>query len=163
MRPDAITTIAELAKLHKERSLGAQRTEVPGDSIGESAQRTKIWLVLPKRHHPYQTGLPRGEAARALVVAVFTRANVSPDELFAFNSGTAAAVFLLNADMAAYFAEMRTKAQRLQQLNQLINEPPTTIPEPDQTNAPEEKANLANWFVAQNEVLIEKFRPFLAL
>jgi hypothetical protein len=114
------------------------------------------------RHYLYDRRFKIYEAARALVVAVFGRGNVSDDEFVAFVLGTADAVFLLSADMVAYFEEMRTKALRLVQLNQLINKPPT-IPEPDETNAPREKADLAGWFVAQNQVLIEKFRPFLAL
>ncbi len=114
------------------------------------------------RHDLYDRRFKIYEAARALVVAVFRRVDVSQEEFFAFVSGTADAVFLLNAEIVAYFEEMRTKALRLQRMNRLINEPPA-VPEPDQTNAPHHKADLGTWFVAQNEVLIEKFKPFLAL
>jgi len=114
------------------------------------------------RHDLYDRRFKIYEAARALVVAVFRRVNVTDDEFFAFVSGTADSVFLLDAAMVAYFEEMRINALRLQRMNRLINEPPP-VPEPDQTNAPHEKADLGTWFVAQNEILIEKFKPFLAL
>jgi hypothetical protein len=67
------------------------------------------------RHDLYDRRYKIYEAARALVIAVFTRVNVTDEEIYAFTTGTADAVFLLNSDIVAYFEDMRNRAWRLQQ------------------------------------------------
>lgn len=155
------TIIASGAAVFVAWTVGQGQLSIARRQADIAEQQAKL-ADIRMRHDLYDRRFKIYEAARALVVAVFRRVNVSDDEFFSFVSGTADAVFLLGPDMVVYLDEMRAKALQLRQLNRLINEPPP-IPEPDQATAPREKANLGTWFVAQNEVLIEKFRLFLAL
>jgi hypothetical protein len=155
------TIVASGAAVYVAWKVGQGQLAIGGRQADSAEQQAKL-ADTRLRHDLYDRRFKIYEAARALVIAVFRRVDVSQDDFFAFVAGTADAVFLLDADMVAYFEEMRTKALRLQRMNRLINEPPA-VPEPDQTNAPREKADLGTWFVAQNEVLVEKFKPFLAL
>jgi hypothetical protein len=155
------TIIAAGVAVYFTRQLGKGQLAVATRQADIADQQAKL-ADTRMRHDLYERRFKIYEAARALVVAVFRRVDVTQDEFFAFISGTSDAVFLLNAEMVVYFEEMKTKALRLQRMNRLINEPPP-VPDPDQTNAPHEKADLGTWFVDQNEILIEKFKPFLAL
>jgi hypothetical protein len=102
------------------------------------------------------------EAARALVLEVVRSSDVSDDGLRNFIIGTDKSVFLFDKGLADYLDELRKHAVELQIVVERLRDP-TFHPSEERTRVSAQRAELANWFFNQFEVLIERFKPTLAL
>lgn len=102
------------------------------------------------------------DAAKTLCLEVYMHNNVSRQAYISFVNGTADTIFLYDQIVVEYIEDMRMRALRLQRLVDILTNP--TKAEPDEiTGAPNERSQLATWFVEQFSILIAKFKPFLAL
>jgi hypothetical protein len=112
------------------------------------------------QHDLYDRRYRLYEAARALLIKISRDATVDTEAIFEFAGGTGDAVFLLNAEVVAYFEEMRKKAIRLGFLKSTINLPQYA----DKRSAMiDEEGQIVLWFVDQFPLLADKFKPFLVL
>lgn len=101
------------------------------------------------------------EASRDLLGSIMTSGKVRDEEVFKFLLATREAKWLFNTDVAIYLEkELYQKALDLQTLQATLD----GIPVGEERSANVQKqVEIKRWFVAQYEVLDEKFSPFLKL
>jgi hypothetical protein len=112
------------------------------------------------QHDLYDRRFAVFQAARKFLVEVMRQNHPSEDQIRAYVVGTADAVFLLNADVAAYLEEIRERGSRLATINKVLQ----PLPVGDQRSAlAREDEDLFDWMMRQPVGLVAKFKPFLAL
>jgi hypothetical protein len=84
----------------------------------------------------------------------------SDETLRAFVIDTGDAVFLFDDDMDAQLKEIRSRAQRLQSLDYLMEPMPVG---PQRTNFVNQSDEQFTWLVKQLDGLVDTFKPFMKL
>jgi len=102
------------------------------------------------------------EATQKLLIEVLETSNVSDASYSAFARDTGKSVFLFDKALDDYLGEIRGKAVALHITVCKLADETLPIGE-ERTRLAAERADLSNWFVDQFNVLIEKFKPTLAL
>ncbi|QLP99569.1 MAG: hypothetical protein HZY78_04275 [Burkholderiaceae bacterium] len=101
------------------------------------------------------------EASRNLLASIMTSGKAKDEEVFKFLVATREAKWLLNTDVATYLEkELYHKAIDLQTLQAELEGVP--VGEERSANV-KKQSDIKKWFIAQYEVLDEKFSPFLEL
>lgn len=101
------------------------------------------------------------EASRNLLASIMTSGKAKDDEVFKFLSATREAKWLLNIEVATYLEkELYHKAIDLQTIQATLEGLP--VGEERSANVMKQ-AEIKKWFMAQYEVMDEKFSPFLEL
>lgn len=101
------------------------------------------------------------EASRNLLASIITSGKAKDEEVFKFLLATREAKWLLNNEVATYLEkEVYHKAIDLQTLQATLEGVP--VGEERSANV-KKQAVIKKWFIAQYEVLDEKFSPFLEL
>ena len=80
-----------------------------------------------------------------------------------FVRGTEKSVFIFDQSLTDYLAEFRRNAIRLQEANNMLSTERALSVGPERNEAAKRRKDLSTWFVDQFDVLIERFKPFLAL
>jgi hypothetical protein len=155
------TVIAAVAAVYVTWRLGQSQLQI----ARQQADTAKLQADLAEvrlQHDLFDRRFAVYEAARNLVLEVVRASNVSDDGLRAFVLGTDKSVFLLDKELTEYLDDMRKRAVTLQiTVGRLAD--PMFHPSEESTRASAQRADLSNWFFDQFDVLIEKFRPTLAL
>jgi hypothetical protein len=100
------------------------------------------------------------EGARRLLLSIGREGSCSDQALQKYAIGTSDAVFLLDDTLSEYVEELWKHAAKLHALaEQLKDEPAGT----ERGRLARLKGEDVMWFMAQHEVLIAKFKPFLRL
>jgi hypothetical protein len=125
------------------------------------AQQQAELATVRLQHELYDRRFAIFEAARNFFVhQIYVYGNVSDESYKSYFKGTADAVFLLDETVTDYLEEIRTKALRLKWLNEKIR----SIEAGDERiKATADENEILNWFYDQDQVLIEKFKPFLMI
>lgn len=101
------------------------------------------------------------EAARTLLASIMTSGKAKDEEVFKFIFATREAKWLLNASVAEYLdKQLYHKALDLQTL---ASELEGVGVGDERTKNVRAQADIKKWFMAQYEVLDEKFAPYLQL
>lgn len=101
------------------------------------------------------------EASKNLLASIMTSGKAKDEEVFRFLLATREAKWLLNNEVATYLEkELYHKAIDLQTLQATLEGVP--LGEERSANV-KKQAEIKKWFIAQYEVLDEKFSPFLEL
>lgn len=101
------------------------------------------------------------QAAQILLASIMTNGKVKDEEVFKFMVATREAKWLLNASVAEYLDKhLYHKAIELQALASELEG--VGVGEERTTNV-HAQADIKKWFLAQYEVLDEKFAPYLQL
>ncbi|OJW41581.1 MAG: hypothetical protein BGO60_07510 [Thiobacillus sp. 65-1059] len=96
-----------------------------------------------------------------MLASIMTSGKAKDEEAFKFLSATREAKWLLNNEVATYLEkELYHKAIDLQTLQAALEGVP--VGEERSANV-KKQAEIKKWFIAQYEVLDEKFSPFLEL
>ncbi|MBV8888866.1 MAG: hypothetical protein JO267_06325 [Alphaproteobacteria bacterium] len=101
------------------------------------------------------------EARRFIIEDILRNGRVSDHALMEFIGGTGDSIFLLDAQVTNYLMKIRKRAIRLRFLGKAI--PGTSPMDDNRGKYIDEEAKLLNWFSQQQDVLREKFKPFLTL
>ena len=127
----------------------------------EIAQQQAELATVRLQHELYDRRFAIFEAARNFLVhQIHVYGNVSDESYKSYFRGTADAVFLLDDTVADYLEDIRNKALRLKWMNEKIG----SIEAGDERiKATADEDEILNWFYDQEEILIEKFRPFLMI
>ncbi|MGD9617052.1 MAG: hypothetical protein AB7H90_04870 [Alphaproteobacteria bacterium] len=115
------------------------------------------------RHDLFDRRFEVCEAARTLLLEVFKYGNVSNEDLGNFVRNTEKAAFFFDQGVADYLATLRRQAILLQEAASLLDDHHGVPVSPERTAAAHRRRELSEWFVAQFDVLLERFKPFLAL
>jgi hypothetical protein len=99
-------------------------------------------------------------AARKLISEVCRNPAIPAEKIFSFYRDSGDAIFVLDADIAAYMDELKNKAFKIAELRDIVARQSATE---DIQGAIIESRDLSLWFVNQFGVLVEKFKPFLQL
>lgn len=100
------------------------------------------------------------EAAREFLRAIQSEPQFQHQQLFAFDAGTADALFFFKADVVSYLKQLRSRALDLRELIRSGAAVPSgsqAVPHVDQ-----EKNELL-WFIEQNATITNKFTSYLGL
>ncbi|MDE2598511.1 MAG: hypothetical protein KGL40_02695 [Rhodocyclaceae bacterium] len=101
------------------------------------------------------------DAARTLLASIMTSGKAKDEEVYKFMAATREAKWLLNSSIDEYFEkQLYHKAVNLQTLAAELEGLPVGE---ERTINVHSQAALKKWFMAQYEVLDEKFSPFLQL
>ncbi|MCL7419985.1 MAG: hypothetical protein M8364_03680 [Methylobacter sp.] len=101
------------------------------------------------------------EAARTLLSSIMTSGKAKDEEVFKFMVSTREAKWLFNESVAEYLdKQLHHKAIDLQTLDAMLEGEPVGE---ERTKNVHAQAEIKKWFMAQYEVLDEKFSPFLKL
>lgn len=101
------------------------------------------------------------EASRKLLGSIMTSGKAKDEEIFKFCVATREAKWLLNIAVATYLEkELYHKAIKLQALQAELQGVPVGS---ERSANVQEQLEIKEWFIAQYEVLDEKFSPFLEL
>jgi hypothetical protein len=101
------------------------------------------------------------DAARTLLASIMTSGRAKDEEVYKFMAATREAKWLLNSAIDEYFEkQLYHKAINLQTLAAELEGVPVGE---ERTKNVHAQAELKKWFMAQYEVLDEKFSPFLQL
>jgi hypothetical protein len=112
------------------------------------------------RHDLYDRRYRVFEAARRLLAHIASQRTASDEALRSFVIDTGDAVFLFADDMDIQLKEIRTRAQRLQSLDHLMERTPVG---PQRTNFVNQSEEQFTWLVKQLDGLVDTFKPFLKL
>lgn len=96
-----------------------------------------------------------------LVREIIPSAQCSDEAFYRFVRGTAHAVFLVNEEVRQHLETLQKEALHLQRLRLRFNQ--TQPHTPERTKVVSEQQQLMDWFEAQLDVLIAKFKPLLGL
>jgi hypothetical protein len=112
------------------------------------------------RHDLYEKRYRVFYAVRKLLAGIVSQRNASEEALRAFKIDTDDSVFLFDDNLAGDFEEIRSRAQKLQSLDHLMDSMPVGEQRTDTINQSTEHFV---WLVRQLDRLTEKFKPFLKL
>lgn len=121
------------------------------------------WAVARNKlkHDLFERRFKVYEAARNLLAAIMTSGKAKDEDVWKFKSATREAKWLLNEEVAEYLhnhlyrkaIDLQRVADELEGIG--ISDVRTTLVR--------ERAEIKNWFIAQDDVLDEHFSPFLKL
>jgi hypothetical protein len=102
------------------------------------------------------------EVARKFVQQILANGNVTHEQMNEFTWGTRTAKFVFDEDVEDYLLELWNRALHLQAFNLQMNNNRVTGEE--QRRATVDKWELMNnWFLEQDKVFDDKFKPYLRL
>ncbi len=155
------TIIAASAASYIAWTFGQGQLRIAKEQKGIAQQQAKL-ADIRLQHDLFERRFVIFEAARALILEVVRNSDVSDDGLRNFVRGTDKSVFLLEKEITDYLDDIRKKAIELQIAVARLRDP-MFHPSEDRARVSAQRADLANWFFEQFDVLIEKFKPTLAL
>jgi hypothetical protein len=112
------------------------------------------------QHDLYDRRYKLYEFTKVFVLRISSNSEIDSDSIFQFTRDIGDAVFLLDATTAAYLEEIRKKAIRLQFVATIMDLPAYAE---KREALVEEEGQIIMWFIDQFEVLVERFKPALAL
>jgi hypothetical protein len=112
------------------------------------------------RHDLYDRRYRVFDAARRLLAQIASQRIASDEDLRRFVIDTGDAVFLFNDDMDAHLKEIRSRAQKLQSLDHLMEPMPVG---PQRTNFVNQSEQQFTWLISQLDGLVDTFKPFMKL
>jgi hypothetical protein len=157
----AATIVAAVAAVFVTLRLGQAQLRIADQQAATARQQAELAAVR-LQHDLFERRFAVYEAARDLALEVLETSNVSREGLNAFVRGTEKSAFLLDKELTDYLADMRKRAVNLRiAAGRVADE--TLPPGPERARLAQQRSDLSTWFVAQFDVLIEKFKPTLAL
>ena len=157
----AATIVAAGAAVFVTWKIGKGQLTIADQQRGIAEQQANLAAVRLK-HDLFDRRFEVYEITRSFLLEIFQRGDLSAEGLGTFVLGTGKAVFVFDQSVTDYLAELREKAILLQELNSILRAQDAVDPT-ELTAAPRRKADLMKWFVAQFDVLVVKFKPFLEL
>jgi hypothetical protein len=133
-----------------------------GRTQAQIAQQQADLAAVRLQHDLFDRRFEIYEAARTLLIDILKSGNISNEKLGNYIRSTEKAVFVFDQDITDYLEVLRVRAIQLQEANAMIADP-TIMISSDSRPAPQRKTEIATWFYSQFDVLISKFKPFLAL
>jgi hypothetical protein len=112
------------------------------------------------RHDFYDRCYRVFDAARKLLAEIARQRIASEEALRTFVIDTGDAVFLFDEDMDTYLKEIRSRAQRLQSLDALMQPMPVG---PQRTRFVNQSEEQFTWLIEQLGLLVDKFKPSMKL
>lgn len=112
------------------------------------------------RHDLYDRRYRVFDAARRLLAQIASQRIASDEDLRRFVIDTGDAMFLFDDDMDAHLKEIRSRAQKLQTLDSLMEPMPVG---PQRTSFVNKREEQFTWLVSQLDGLVDTFKPFLKL
>lgn len=151
------TIIGALAAVGVTSWLGIGQSRIAKQQAKFAEEQAQLAAVR-LRHELFDRRFALFAAARRFLVAeAGLENNPTTESIFAFSRETATAIFLVDAALAGYLETFRKEAFELQRLHTMIN-----LLQGGEAEKINQK-RLIEWFGAQPEVLVNKFRPFLKL
>jgi hypothetical protein len=155
------TTIASIAAFSVAWRIGKGQLTVGRQQADTATQQAHIAAVR-LQHDLFDRRFGIYEEVQKLCIEATQRSNITSNTLRSFVINTDRAVFLFDQHVADYLKQMQQKAMRLMFVADALADG-STYAEALRDRAAEERAELATWFNDELEILVDKFRPFLAL
>jgi hypothetical protein len=124
----------------------------------EIAERQAHLAAVRLQHDLFERRFVIFDAAMSLVKEAIRDQTVSRDERARFAVNTAPAAFLLSDELNVYLDELGKQAIALGALADMVEKGLGAG-----QSVPAERARLATWFLEQRQVVVEKFKPIMAL
>jgi len=151
------TIVAAGVAVYFTRQLGKGQLAIAKRQADIADQQGRL-ADIRMRHDLFDRRFEIYEAARNLLLEVFSNSNVSNEALRKFVRDTEKSVFFFDQGFTDYLLQIRHKAISLQKSVFHLEGPGS-----DPIAAAERRNELSNWFYAQFDVLLERSKPFLAL
>ncbi|MGH7037356.1 MAG: hypothetical protein ACREE4_12785 [Stellaceae bacterium] len=153
------TVVAALVAVFVTYHFGRTQEQIAREQARIARQQASMAEVR-LTHDLYNRRFPIFDAASRLLFEIQSDAKISRDSISTFLKHRANAVFLLNDDLSKYLEDFAMRAVKLMRTQKRLTE---SNPGPRLEKLVDEEAELLNWFVAQPQILEQKFRPFLML
>jgi hypothetical protein len=155
------TVIAAVAAVVVTWRLGQSQIAIGRQQADTAKQQAELASVR-LQHDLFDRRFAVYEATQKLLVEVLETSKVSREVYDAFARNTGKSVFLFDRELDDYLSEIRGKAMNLHLTSLRLADETLPVGE-ERTRLARERADLSTWFVEQFHVLIEKFKPSLAL
>jgi len=126
------------------------------------AEQQAKFAEVRLQHDLFERRIAVFDAARDLLLEVFRTANVSDEGFRNFVRGTEKAVFLFDKSVSNYIETMRNTAASVKFTSSRLADPDLHVGQ-ERAQYAQTKADQTKWFFDQFDILIEKFKPALAL
>jgi hypothetical protein len=164
------TIVAASAAFFVTLRLGSRQGDIAGQQAATARQQADI-AAMRLQYDLFERRFRVYNEAKTLLIYLQRENILSEDVLNSYMRGTADSLFLLDETVIKYLEELRDQAIRLRGIQQRLREPlpeETTIKNIEIQKRNREgdinqEPQLLNWFHGQFPVLVDKFKPFLAL
>jgi hypothetical protein len=156
------TIIAAGVVVYFTRQLGKGQLAVATRQADIAAQQARLADVR-LQHDLFDRRFEIYEAARNLLLDVFRYNNASHEAVGNLVRATEKAAFIFDQGITDYLAHLRRQAIYLQEAVTMLGDH-SGVPRGDERNtAAARRAELSQWFVDRFDILLARFKPFMAL
>lgn len=155
------TVIAAATAVFVTWRLGRKQRDIAERQAATACQQARLAEVR-LQHDLFERRFAVFDAVRDLLLEVVHTSDVSDQSWQDFIRGTEKATFLFDKNVTDYIALMRNQAEQLRHVSALFANPALAVGS-ERTNFAQVRRDVSVWFSNQFNVVIDVFKPALAL